>query len=319
MKIFITGASGFVGGATLRHFVSLGHDVRAMSRSERSDRAIEAGGGRAIRCDLESVSAEELGRVDAIVHCAAFVEDWGPREAWERVNVEGTRRMLEAARAASVGRFIHIGTEAAIVRGQHIEGADESYPLAPDSPYPYCATKAKAEALVVAASRPGFDTMVLRPRLIWGPGDSTLLPKIEAMIQSGDWRWIDGGEVRTSTTHIDNLVHAIELALTNGRSGEAYFILDAGQTTIREMITKMMGALEIEIPDATIASWLARPAAALTEALWRLLRRKDRPPLTRHAVMVMSRHCTLDGSKAERDLGYRPVITREAGWASFTR
>ena len=151
MNIFITGASGFVGGAATRHLVAAGHSVRAMSRSDKSDAAIRDAGGEPVRCDLENVTAEHLAGCDAVIHSAAYVEAWGPPEAWYRFNVEGTEAMLAAARDAGVRRFIHIGTEAGIVYGQNVHNADESYPLAPNSPYPYCATKAQAEQAVRAA------------------------------------------------------------------------------------------------------------------------------------------------------------------------
>ena len=118
--------------------------------------------------------------------------------------------MLAAAQAAGAPLHPHRHTEAAIVYGQHIHDADETYPLAPQSPYPYCATKAQAEQKVRDARsiRP-LRTIVLRPRFIWGPDDTTLLPKMEAKVRAGQWAWIDHGRAMTSTTHIDNLVHGI--------------------------------------------------------------------------------------------------------------
>ncbi len=203
---------------------------------------------------------------------AAFVDAWGPEDAWYRGNVIGTKRALEAARPA-VRRFLHMGTEAAIVWGQSLVGVDESYPLAPSSPYPYCATKAQAEQLVRDANAPPFETIVLRPRFIWGPGDTTILPSVLEMAKRGAYVWVDGGRARTSTVHIDNLVHAIELALTKGNYA----------------------------------------AGAVAEGLWRRLGLRGEPPLTRHAAMLMSRDCVLDGSRARRDLGYAPVVSVEEG------
>src|SRR5262249_16643864 len=161
---FVTGASGFVGGAAARKLAADGRQVRAMSRSEKSDAAIRALGAEPVRCDLENVSAANIGDAEAILHCAAFVEQWGPPDAWRRFNVDGTKRMLEAARGAGAKRFIHISTESVLWRGQSLDGADETYPLAPDSPYPYAATKAQAEILVRSANAPGFETIILRPR-----------------------------------------------------------------------------------------------------------------------------------------------------------
>ena len=313
MKIFVTGASGFVGGAATRDLIAHGHTVRAMSRRDSSDRRIREMGAEPVRCDLESVSADHIGDADLVLHCAAFVEAWGPREAWYKANVEGTRRLLAAARGAGIKRFIHIGTEAAIVSGQDIFEADESYPLAPNSPYPYCATKAQAEQLVRAAATEEFCTIVLRPRFIWGPGDTTLLPAIETMNASGGWAWVDHGRALTSSTHIDNLVHAISLALSAGKSGEAYFVLDDGARTIKDMITGMAASKGIVLPARSIPRPVADRLGACCEWTWRTFNLKGTPPLTRHAAMVMSRNCVLVDDRARKELGYAPVIDAAQG------
>jgi nucleoside-diphosphate-sugar epimerase len=313
MRIFVTGASGFVGGAATRRLAANGHEVRAMSRSETSDAAIRALGAKPVRCDLEDVAPAHLGGSEAVLHCAAFVEQWGPREAWKRVNVDGTARLLAAARAAGARRFIHIGTEAALLHGQHLRGVDETYPLATRSPYPYSATKAQAETLVRAANAPGFETIVLRPRFIWGPGDTTLLPVIEEMARTGRFMWVNGGRAMTSSTHIDNLVHAIDLALTRGRPGEAYFVLDDGARPMREMISAMAAARGVALPEKSAPSWLVDAIGAVCEALWRTLPLAGAPPLTRFAAMILSRDAVLRDDKARAELGYRPVVSVAEG------
>lgn len=314
MRIFVTGASGFVGGAATKRFVTDGHDVTAMSRSEKSEAAIRALGATPVRCDLESVEAEHLRGVDAVVHCAAFVEQWGPRDAWRRFNVDGTARTLKAAHEAGVKRFIHISTESVLWRGQHLRDADETYPLAPNSPYPYAATKAQAEVLVREANAPGFGTIILRPRFIWGPGDTTLLPTIEKMAKSGQWLWVNDGQAMTSTTHIANLVHAIDLALTRGRGGEAYFILDDGVRPMKEMIGGIaQNALGVSLPDKSIPSWLADAIGATCEGAWTVLPLSGEPPITRFSAMILSRDSILKDGKARQEMGYAPVISVEDG------
>ena len=313
MHVFITGASGFVGGATTRALLAGGHSVAAMSRSTRSDEVIRDLGAEPVRCDLESVSDVDIGSAEVVIHCAAFVDVWGPKDAWYKGNVLGTLAVLRAAEKAGVSRFIHMGTEAGIVHGQHINGADETYPLAPDSPYPYCATKAQAEQVVIAANKADFSTIVLRPRFIWGPGDKTLLPAIEKMSAKGDWTWINGGRARTSTIYIDNLVHAINLALTEGKPGEAYFILDDEVSTIKDIVTGMAASKNLVLGDRNIPTWLADFLGAICEGVWRIFRLQSDPPLTRHAAMVMSRDCVLNGDKARRELGYTPLVTVKEG------
>lgn len=313
MRIFVTGASGFVGGAVTRRFVSAGHDVRAMSRSEKSDAAIAALGATPVRCDLENVAAAHISDADAIVHCAAFVEQWGPAEAWKRFNVDGTARTLSAAHQAGARRFIHISTESVLWHGQHLRGVDETYPLAPHSPYPYAATKAQAEILVHNANAADFETIILRPRFIWGPGDTTLAPTIEAMARAGKFAWVNGGRAMTSTTHIANLVHAIERALTKGGGGEAYFILDDGVRPMRDMIAGIAAARGVTLPNTSVPAWLADALGAACETAWRMFALKGEPPLTRFGAMIMSRDSVLNDAKARRELGYAPVISVEDG------
>ena len=309
MRVFVTGASGFVGGAAVRKLVADGHDVRAMSRSEKSDAKITTLGGKPVRCDLEDVTAAHIGDAEAIIHSAAFVEQWGPRDAWRKFNVDGTARMLKVARDAGAKRFIHIGTEAALFHGQHLRGVDETYPLAPNSPYPYSSTKAQAEQLVRAANAPGFETIVLRPRFIWGPGDTTLLPLIVEMARAGKFMWVNGGRSMTSTTHIDNLVHAIELALTKGRGGEAYFILDDGVRPMREMMSGMAASQGVDLGDKSVPGWLADMIGTSCEAAWSTLPLKGEPPLTRFSAMIMSRDAILKDDKARAEMGYAPVLS----------
>ena len=101
-------------------------------------------------------------------HAAAMLGDWGSREEFERGNVQGTANALRACREAGVRRFVHVGTEAALLAGQPLVQVDETAPLRPDSPALYSATKARAEQLVLDAGREGMETVVVRPRFVWG-------------------------------------------------------------------------------------------------------------------------------------------------------
>jgi nucleoside-diphosphate-sugar epimerase len=315
MRIFITGASGFVGGAAARD-LSGGHTVMALSRSAASDAAIRETGAEPMRGDLDTVTADMMRGCDAVIHCAARVDAWGPMQEFWRTNVEGTVRMLEAARKAGVKRFIHIGTEAALFYGQDMIALDEKAPLAFSSPFPYSRTKAHAERAVRAANdtQAGFTTIVLRPRFVWGPGDKTILPRIIDMAETGRFTWIDGGRARTDTAHIANLVHAIRLALDNGMGGEAYFITDGDEpVTFREFLTALAATADVRLPDKSVPGALARALARLLVIAWRLMGRKDAPPLDPFSIAMMSKSCTLVIDKAKRELGYAPVITRARG------
>jgi nucleoside-diphosphate-sugar epimerase len=319
MKIFLTGASGFVGGAYLKAYASE-HQIAAMSRSEKSDAAIKALGATPVRSALGEVTSDQLKGHDAVIHCAAHVEEWGPWADYWRVNVDGTKQLLAAAKAAGIKRFVHIGTEAALFHGQHMRNVDETYPLALNSPFPYSRTKAFAEQAVRQANDPksGFTTIVVRPRFVWGPGDQTILPAVKAMVEKGQFAWIDGGRNQTSTTYIGNLVYAMNLALTKGQAGEAYFVLDGPPVVFREFMTRMMKAGGVTPGDRAVPGWLVRTIAYAGETTWRTLNLNGKPPLTRFTANIMSRDCILNDAKARREMGYAPPTSIDDGLKALT-
>jgi nucleoside-diphosphate-sugar epimerase len=200
--------------------------------------------------------------------------------------------------------------------GQPLVQVDESAPLRPDSPALYSSSKAKAEEIVRGAD---LETVIVRPRFVWGKGDTTLLPALIEMVRSGRFRWVGGGRHLTATTHVDNTVEGLWLAATRSPAGGVYFVTDGEPVVFREFLTRMLGTQGVEIPDKSVPPGVARAAAATAERAWRLLRRPGSPPLTRFAVWVSSQECTIDISRAERELGYRPMTTREAGMEELSR
>jgi nucleoside-diphosphate-sugar epimerase len=313
MRIFVTGATGFIGGAIACKLAGP-HEVYAMSRSAGGDAIVKEHGAEPVRGDLASLEPGALPEVDAVVHCAAWVEPWGTREQTWAINVGGTDRVLAAARAASARRFVHMSTEAVLWRGQHLRDVDETHPYPESTPFLYAETKAEAERRVLAANGDGgMTTIALRPRFVWGPGDRTILPEAKAMVAKGAFVWVDGGRARTSTTHVANLAHATELALEKGSGGETYFVTDGVETDFRSFLTQLLATEGVEVPERSLPGWLVRPTAVALEAVWRALGVTSAPPLTRHAVELLCCDCTLRIEKARRGLGYEPVITPEAG------
>jgi nucleoside-diphosphate-sugar epimerase len=312
---FVTGGSGFIGGRLIGRLTREGVKVRALARSDGSAATVEAAGAEPVRGDLDNEEAMRAGAEGCkyAFHVAAKVEDWGDPADFERLNVEGTKRVLRAARAAGVQRFVHVGTEAALLAGDPLVNADESAPLRPDSKSLYPSSKAKAELAVRDASADGFATVVVRPRFVWGPGDATVLPTIVDAVEAGKFAFIGGGGHRTSTTHVDNAVEGMVLAADKGAPGAAYFVTDGDPIVFREWIGKLLATQGVDAPDKSIPRPVAAALAAGGEAAWRLLRLKGAPPLTRMTCWVTGLECTLDDSAARRDLGYVPVVTREQG------
>ncbi len=316
---FVTGGSGFIGGRLIRRLVGDGWTVKALARSDSSAEKVREAGAEPVMGDLDDVAAMAEGArgCEYAFHAAAALGDWGRREHFVRGNVTGTENALKACRDAGVRRFVHVGTEAALLVGQPLAGADETVPLRPDSKAHYPATKAMAERAVLDANGDGFETVVLRPRLVWGPGDTTIVPALKEAVDAGRFSWIGGGRHRTSTTHVDNVVEGLVLAATRGEPGNAYFVTDGEPVVFREFITELMATAGVEMPDRSAPVAVAKPLAAVAEGAWRALGRESAPPLTRLAVWLSALECTIDISKARAQLGYEPVKTIEEGMAEL--
>jgi hypothetical protein len=315
VRVFVTGGSGFVGGHTIEALVKSGHEVSALARSASSAEKVRSYGARPVDGALGALGKEHLADAEVVIHAAAFVEEWGTREQFWSANVEGTQNLLDAARAAGVGRFVHVGTEAALFDGHDLVDIDEDAPYPARQRYLYSETKAEAERRVLGASKEGFVTLSIRPRFVWGPRDTSVLPAVIRMAHAGRFAWLDGGRQRTSTTHVENLVAALELALTKGIGGRAYFVADDGTRTIREFLTALAATQGVDLGTRSIPSKLARPLAAATEGAWRALRLRSAPPMVRFSVDMMSSTVTVDTSRARKELGWAPVITVDQGLA----
>jgi nucleoside-diphosphate-sugar epimerase len=318
---FVTGGSGFIGRALIRRLATGGCEVRALARSPHSAAAVEELGASAVEgslADREAMAGGARG-CEVAFHLAAHLGQWGSREEFMRDNVEGTENALAACREAGVRRFVHCGTEAALIAGEPLRNVDETTPLRPDSKALYPSTKALAEQAVRDANRSELETVVVRPRFVWGAGDTTLLPELVEMARSGRLAWIGGGRQLTDVTHVENAVEGLLLGATAGRAGEVYFVTDGEPVVFREFVSALLETQGVEPPTRSVPAPVAGAAAALAETAWRVLPLRGEPPLTRFAFWISSQECTIDITKARAELDYEPVITREAGLAALRR
>jgi len=317
--VFVTGGSGFIGGRLIERLRADGHTVRALARSSSAAERVGARGAEPVQGELADVTAMRAGAegCELAFHAAATLGDWGKREDFERGNVDGTRNALQACAEAGVRRFVHVGTEAVLLAGQPLIDVDETAPLRPDSPALYSATKARAEQAVLAANLDDFETVVVRPRFVWGPGDATLLPVMVEMARRGRFAWIGGGRHRTSTTHVDNTVEGLMLGATRGRPGNAYFVTDGEPVVFREFVSDLLATQGVAAPSRNIPATVASVLASAGEAAWRLAPLPGRPPLTRFAYWVSAQECTIRIDKAREQLGYAPVKAIADGLAEL--
>lgn len=322
VQYFVTGGSGFLGRHLVTRLVGDGHRVLALARSDEAAEVLTRLGAEVVHGDLGILRdlADEVRGSDVLVHAAADTGQWARRGAQHEDNVEGTRAVVDLALAARVPRLVHVSTEAVLADGSPLRYVDE------DAPYPsrhageYPRTKALAEQIVLSADSHDLRTIVVRPRLIWGPGDTTLMPPVLGAVREGHWAWVDGGDYLTSTCHVANVCEAIVRAGASERSGQAYFVTDGAPVGFREFVTSLAAAYGVEMPERSVPRAVARTAARVADGSRRVLRRGGEEVTVSRTVVALGGHeMTVNDERARRELGYRPVVSVPEGLADLRR
>ncbi len=314
-RVFVTGGSGFVGRALIAALKARGCAVAALVRSERSAEVIRSLGAEPVKGDLSDAASLEAGmRGSALAfHLAAATNEWGPRESFYGPNVAGTRNMLTAARSASVRRFVHMSSEAVLAGGRPVIDADETaaYPAHPVGLYPE--TKRLAEQAVLGANTGSFETVVVRPRAVWGKGDTLLLPPLAAAMRGRRWVWWGPARHLSSFCHVANLVEGTLLAAQRGRPGEIYFLTDGPPAPMRQFLEELVRTQGVAPFGWPLPKWLGWQLGRLGELVWGTLGLPGQPPIERTTMNLMFEQMTVVDAKARRELGYQARMTRQAG------
>ncbi|MFD0682940.1 NAD-dependent epimerase/dehydratase family protein [Actinomadura fibrosa] len=310
MRIAVTGASGFVGGAVCRALAAQGIATFATGRRPTVPPG-HLGGAEYRAWDLTEGPIPDAPPVDAAVHCAGSVTDWGPAATLFTANLIGTRNALASFPDA---RFVHLSTASVYdpSRPSVMVTEDE----APVRRYlnAYGASKAAAERAVLAARR---ETIILRPHAVYGPGDTTLLPRVLSAVRGPLLPAVGTGRQRVSLTSVANLVQACLLAATGPVGTGVFNVADAFPVTIDDAFRAILRERGVRARPVYAPERLARPLAAVAEGAFLLARRPEPPRVTRYAISHLAVERTLDITAAREVLGYRPAATGFTGAAAW--
>jgi len=326
MVVLVTGATGFLGGAVVRRLARRGERVLATGRRQDLGAAL-AGEGVPFRAAcLEDPGAvvglfapgEAGERVRAVVHCAALSAPWGARAAFEAANVSATHTLVHACITAGVERFVHISTPALYFDGSDRHDVREDAPL-PAPQNHYTRTKLAAERIVDRAVAAGFGAVTLRPRALFGPGDTTIFPRLLRALERGRLPVIGEGSNRVDLTYIDNAALAVELALDAGEHviGRKYNITNGEPVALWPLLEQLARELHLAPPSRRVGRRTASAVARALELVHRVFAPGREPLLTRYTVGLLAADTTLDISAARRELGYRPGVSIDEGVARF--
>uniref|UniRef100_A0A942T9C0 NAD-dependent epimerase/dehydratase family protein n=1 Tax=Neobacillus citreus TaxID=2833578 RepID=A0A942T9C0_9BACI len=316
MKVLVTGASGFLGRATAAAVRDAGHEVRTFQRRPSGVDGVTDVAGT--MTDAAAVRSAVDG-VDAVVHLAAKVSLAGDPRDFARVNIAGTQALLDAARAAGVGRFVFVSSPSVAHTGSSLTGtgAGPAEPLAARGHY--ARTKAAAELLALAADEPGFAVVAVRPHLVWGPGDTQLVGRIVDRARSGRLPLLDSGAALIDTLYVDNaasaMVAALDHAADDGVHGNAYVVTNGEPRPVADLLAGICTASGVPAPRLHVPAGLARVAGSVVEAVWRVRPGQDEPPMTRFLAEQLSTAHWFDQRRTRRDLQWQPAVSIDEGLA----
>jgi nucleoside-diphosphate-sugar epimerase len=322
MKALVTGAGGFLGGAIARALLERGDQVRSFSRGEYArlgDLGVEHVQGDI--GDAQAVSTAVEG-VDVVFHTAAKVAAAGRIEDFRRTNVEGARNVMAACRKHGVPVMVHTSTPSVTFGPGDLEGVDESVGYSDQYDAFYGMTKAEGERAVLGESDGDFRTVAIRPHLVWGPGDTSLLPRLLQRARSGQLRRIGGPAKKTDVTYVDDAVRAHLLAadrlLEGGETadrvaGRPYFVSSGEPIEIWEFVNRLLAAADVDPIEKRVNLKVAFAAAWVMEKVHALSGADGEPRMNRWIVRELTTARWFDISAAKRDLGYEPAVSIDEG------
>ncbi|OXM82922.1 NAD-dependent epimerase/dehydratase family protein [Paenibacillus rigui] len=321
MKALVTGGTGFLGRRLAVRLRDAGWEVTAMARQDGPRDMLHAEGIRFLQRDLRSSEQvnEACAGHDAVFHCGARSASWGMYRDFYETNVKGTEHVIGGCIRHGVERLIHVSTPSVCFGSAHRLNVRETDPLPARQASPYAATKLLAEEAVQRAAANGLGAVVIRPRAIFGPGDTSILPRLIAANAQRGVPLIDKGSALIDLTYVDNVVDALLLcqqapAHCNGR---IYHITNGEPMPFAEAAERLFRSLGQPLRAKPLPFAAAYAAAFLMEAAARLLPGDREPMLTRAVAGMIGRSQTLDISAARRDLGYHPGVSIDEGLNAY--
>lgn len=295
-RILLTGVSGFVGGALGAHLIELGYDVTGVSRSAPRPGSTN----RHIAHDL--ALPFDWPAVDVVVHCAALSSPWASPAAYQANNVIATRNLLEHAHA----RFIFISSSSVHYTHGDQLGITELTPLPRVAINEYAATKRQAEDLVRQSTRPWT---ILRPRAVFGPGDTVLFPRILRAARAGKLPRILRPDLKSPLAdliYVENLSHYIERVIALEATG-TFNLTNSQPVELNSFLDGILARLKLPMPTRTVSVGTAMLFARAAELVSQYLLNYKEPPVTRFGVEAMTYSKTFDVTKMLAAFGPPPV------------
>ena len=319
-KVLVTGATGFLGKYVVEELVEHGYQVRAFGRNSKVGRSLENTSVSFFQGDLTKADdvLEACKGMDLVVHAGALSTVWGPWEDFFQANVLGTKYVLEACRQTDIQRLVYVSSPSIYAALKNQLAIKESDAPEENNLNNYIRSKLASEKLF--KDYPDVPSIILRPRGLFGIGDTSILPRVINLSQKIGIPLIGDGRQLMDMTCVENVALAIRLAIEAPEAkGEVYNITNGEPRAFRDLLEESLTGLGYPIKYRKIPASLISGIASSLEFLYKSLNLKGEPPLTRYTYYLLRYSQTLDISKAERELGYRPKISISEGIEQYVQ
>lgn len=319
-KVLVTGATGFLGKYVVEELVEHGYQVRAFGRNSKVGRSLENSSVSFFQGDLTKADdvLEACKGMDLVVHAGALSTVWGPWEDFYQANVLGTKYVLEACRQTSIQRLVYVSSPSIYAAPKDQLAIKESDAPEENNLNNYIRSKLASEKLF--NNYPDVPSIILRPRGLFGIGDTSILPRVINLSQKIGIPLIGDGRQLMDMTCVENVALAIRLAIEAPETkGEVYNITNGEPRAFRDLLEESLTGLGYPIKYRKISASLLSGIASSLEFIYKTLNLKGEPPLTRYTYYLLRYSQTLDISKAERELGYHPKISISEGIEQYVQ
>ncbi len=317
-RVLVTGGGGFIGLALVRALRAQGIKVRVLGRNRYP--AVEVLGATCMLGDIRNLDTlnHAVTGCDTVFHVAAKAGIWGDFADYYSINVLGTLNVLAACQTNNVSALVYTSTPSVVFDGQDLCGVDESTPYSKKPLCHYATTKILAEQQVLRANCEQLRTAAIRPHLVWGPGDTNLIPRLMERGREKSLRIVGNGQNKVDIAYIDNVVHAHLLAADNlhttaTAAGRPFFIGQQEPVVLWNWINELFARMEVPQVSRRVSPGIAAGAGLLMEMIYGVLAIEREPKMTRFLAEQLSLSHWFSRKNAEKILGYSDQVSTAEG------
>ncbi len=313
-KVLITGATGFLGKYIIEELLDNKYSVVAQGRNKaKLNELKETYNIEILQCDLNAIGRKKL-KVDYVIHAAALSTVWGKWEDFYNSNVVGTKNIINFCSKNNVKKLIHVSSPSIYTeKKDRYDICEDEYNQKNKLNF-YIKTKLLAERLIQKAYKKGLKTVIIRPRGLFGIGDTSIIPRLIKANRTIGIPLFNEGKNVVDITCVENVALALRLAIESKKStGSTYNITNGEPTEFKKILEKLFIEIGEQAHYRKLPLGMIYWVASIIELIYKTFKIYKEPAITKYTILTLGYSQTLNIEKAKQDLNYKPKITLEEG------